>query len=49
MRFMVIRRSDKLTESGAMPTEEILAAMGKYIDEMVKAGVMRAGEGLKPK
>ena len=48
MRFMVMRRADTFTESGALPDEAILAAMAKYNEEMVKAGVMRAGEGLKP-
>jgi hypothetical protein len=48
MRFMVIRKADKNTESGMMPGEEILAAMAKYNEEMVKAGILRAGEGLKP-
>ncbi len=48
MRFMIIRRADALTESGAMPSEEILVAMVKYNEEMVKAGVMLAGDGLKP-
>ena len=48
MRFMLIRRADQLTESGAPPSEEILEAMAKYIEEMVKAGVMVSGDGLKP-
>ena len=48
MRFMVMRRADKLTESGAPPGEEILAAMAKYNEEMVKAGIMISGDGLKP-
>ena len=48
MRFMIIRRADKVTEAGVMPSEEILAAMAKYNEEMVKAGIMVAGEGLKP-
>jgi PhnB protein len=48
MRFMVIRKADKNTESGMMPGEEILAAMANYNEEMVKAGILRAGEGLKP-
>jgi hypothetical protein len=45
---MVIIKSDKNTEAGAMPSTEILAAMGKYNEELVKAGVMLAGEGLHP-
>ncbi len=48
MRFMIIRRADKNTEAGVMPSEEILAAMANYNEEMVKAGIMVAGEGLKP-
>jgi PhnB protein len=48
MRFMIIRKADKNTESGMMPGEEILAAMANYNEEMVKAGILRAGEGLKP-
>jgi hypothetical protein len=41
-------RADKDTEAGVMPSEQILAAMGKYNEELVKAGVMLAGEGLHP-
>ena len=48
MRFLVIRRADKDTEAGVMPTEEMLTAMAKYLDEMVKAGVLVSGDGLKP-
>lgn len=48
MRFMIIRRADKNTEAGAMPSEQILEAMAKYNEEMVKAGVMVSGDGLKP-
>jgi hypothetical protein len=48
MRFMIIRKADKNTEAGALPSEELLAAMGKYNEELVKAGVMLAGEGLQP-
>lgn len=48
MRFMVMIRSDKTTESGALPSEAMLTAMGKYNEELVKAGVMLAGEGLQP-
>ena len=48
MRFMVIVKANKDTEAGVMPTEEILGAMGKYNEELVKAGVMLAGEGLQP-
>jgi hypothetical protein len=48
MRFMVLVKADKATEAGAMPDEKILTAMGKYNEELVKAGVMLAGEGLHP-
>ncbi|MBN9687067.1 MULTISPECIES: YciI family protein [unclassified Corallococcus] len=48
MRFMIIRRADKDTEAGVMPDEKLLAAMGAYNEEMVKAGVMLQGEGLHP-
>ncbi len=48
MRFMVIVKADKNSESGVMPSREILTAMGKYNEELVKAGVMLAGEGLHP-
>jgi hypothetical protein len=48
MRFLVIRKADKATEAGVPPTEELLAAMGRYNEEMVKAGVMLSGDGLQP-
>jgi hypothetical protein len=48
MRFMVIVKADKNSEAGIMPSEELLAAMGKFNEEMVKAGIMLAGEGLQP-
>lgn len=48
MRFMVIVKADKNTEAGVMPSTEMLTAMGKFNEEMVKAGVMLAGEGLHP-
>lgn len=48
MRFMIIRKADKDTEAGVMPTEALLVAMTKYNQEMVDAGIMRAGEGLHP-
>ena len=48
MKFMMIIKSDKYAESGAMPSEKLLAAMGKYNEELVKAGVLLAGEGLHP-
>ena len=48
MKFMVIRKADKDTEAGVMPTEQLLTEMGRYNEELVKAGVMLAGEGLHP-
>jgi hypothetical protein len=48
MRFMILLKADKTTESGALPDEKILTAMGKYNEELVKAGVLLAGEGLQP-
>ena len=48
MRFMIIRKADEQTEAGVMPSEQLLADMMKYNEEMVNAGVMVAGEGLHP-
>ena len=48
MRFMVIVKATKESEAGVLPDEKLLAAMGKYNEELVKAGVMLAGEGLQP-
>jgi hypothetical protein len=48
MRFMVIVKADKNSEAGALPDQKLLAEMGKYNEELVKAGVMLAGEGLHP-
>ncbi|MGX9427480.1 MULTISPECIES: YciI family protein [Bradyrhizobium] len=48
MRFMVIVKASRDTEAGVMPSTELLAAMGAFNEEMVKAGVMQAGEGLHP-
>jgi len=48
MRVMVIVKATKNSEAGVMPSEQLLAAMGKYNEELVKAGVMLAGEGLQP-
>src|SRR6187551_179834 len=48
MRFMVIVKATPESEAGQMPSTEILAAMGKYNEQLVKAGVMQAGEGLHP-
>ena len=47
-RFMIIVKANELSESGIMPSEETLAAMGRYNEELAKAGVMLAGEGLHP-
>ena len=46
MRFMILVKADKNSEAGVMPSEKLLAEMGKYNEELVKAGVMLAGEGL---
>ena len=48
MRFMVIIKADAKSEAGQMPSERVLTEMGKYNEELVKAGVMLAGEGLHP-
>ncbi len=47
MRFMMIVKANKDSEAGVLPTEEQLAEMGKYNEELVKAGVLLAGEGLQ--
>jgi hypothetical protein len=47
MRFMMIVKADKNSEAGILPDEKLLADMAKYNEEMVKAGVMLAGEGLQ--
>jgi len=48
MRVMVIVKADKNSEAGALPDEKLLADMGKFNDELAKAGVLLAGEGLQP-
>lgn len=48
MRVMVIIKATKDSEAGVMPSQELLTAMGKYNEELVKAGIMLDGEGLKP-
>jgi hypothetical protein len=48
MRFMVIVKASKDSEAGVLPSRELLTAMGKFNEELVKAGVMLAGEGLHP-
>jgi hypothetical protein len=47
MRFMVIVKADKNSEAGVLPDEKLLTEMGKYNEELVKAGVLLAGEGLQ--
>jgi hypothetical protein len=48
MRFMVLVKADKNSEAGVLPDTKLLTAMGKFNEELVKAGVMLAGEGLQP-
>jgi hypothetical protein len=48
MRFMVIVKASKESEAGIMPSQKLLAEMGKFNEELVKAGVMLAGDGLQP-
>jgi hypothetical protein len=48
MRFMILIKADKTSEAGVLPDEKLLTEMGKYNEELVKAGVMLAGEGLHP-
>ena len=48
MRFMVMVKATKQSEAGAMPDAKLLADMGRFNEELVKAGVMQAGEGLHP-
>ncbi len=48
MRFMVMVKANEDSEAGVMPTEQLLAEMGAYNEELVKAGVLLAGEGLHP-
>ena len=48
MRFMVMIKANKDSENGVMPSEKLLAEMGRFNEELVKAGVMLAGEGLHP-
>ena len=48
MKFLVLVKATKDSEAGVLPTEELLTAMGKYNEELVKAGIMLAGEGLQP-
>jgi hypothetical protein len=48
MRVMVLVKATKDSEAGGMPSTELLEAMGKYNEELIKAGIMQAGEGLQP-
>jgi hypothetical protein len=48
MKFMILLKADKNAEAGVLPDEKLLAAMGKYNEDLVKAGVLLAGEGLQP-
>ena len=48
MRFMVIVKASRDSEAGKMPSQELLAAMGKYNEELVEAGILLSGEGLQP-
>jgi hypothetical protein len=48
MRFMILVKGDKNSEAGALPDKKILTEMGKFNEQLVKAGVMLAGEGLHP-
>jgi len=48
MRFMIIVKATKDSEAGALPSEKLLAAMGKYNEELAKAGILLAGDGLQP-
>ena len=48
MRVMVIVKADQDSENGVMPSEQLLAEMGAYNEELVKAGIMKDGDGLKP-
>jgi hypothetical protein len=48
MRFMILVKADKDSEAGTMPSEKLMAEMGKYNEELMKAGVLLAGEGLHP-
>lgn len=48
MRFMILIKADRNSEAGVMPSEQLFAEMGRFNEELVKAGVMLAGEGLQP-
>src|ERR1700712_478561 len=48
MRFMIIVKATKESEAGVLPSQQLLTEMGKFNEELVKAGIMQAGEGLQP-
>ena len=48
MKFMILLKADRNTEAGVLPSEKLLAEMGKYNDELVRAGVLLTAEGLQP-
>ena len=48
MKVMVFVKATKASEAGVMPTQKLLADMGKFNEELIKAGIMLAGDGLKP-
>jgi hypothetical protein len=48
MRFMILIKADKQSEAGVLPDEKLLTEMGKFNEELVKAGIMLGGEGLQP-
>jgi hypothetical protein len=48
MRFMILIKADKNSEAGVLPDQKLLGDMGRFNEELVKAGVMQAGEGLQP-
>jgi hypothetical protein len=48
MRFVILIKANKDTEAGVLPSEKLLSDMGKFNEELVKAGIMQAGEGLQP-
>jgi hypothetical protein len=48
MKFMILVKADKNTEAGVLPDEKLLSEMGKYNEELAKAGVLLAAEGLQP-
>ena len=48
MRFMVMLKGNEMSEAGVLPDQQLLAEMGKYNEELVRAGVLLAGDGLQP-